>query len=383
MKGRTIALAGAVLLTMLLVIGGCAGETAVPEEEDVPESDSAAPSDGTPAAAETEVFEWTYLHEHPSGSPLFNYVVNVADRIEEVSGGRLTIRIAAGGEIVPAYDIVEALKDGVAQIGWGDAAAQQKLIGPVGYLLTPTGLPGGPDPIELLAWYYIGGGEALANEIWGEWGTSVGCVPCEAELFCHSNVKLEELADFKGVKFRTMGLWGEVIQNQGAAVVTLSGSELYEAMQRGVIDAFEYCPPAQNWPMGFQEVADYIGVPGIHSPSNISYVLVNHAEWNGLPSDLQRIVIDQFKVGCVDQFLSMWYQDGVAMDDYEAYGTEVVTLSDDAQMEIAKAGLELCQKYAAEDATFKRVFDQQTAFYKTFRRATQEVAPTPCLFDFL
>jgi len=382
MKQRSVLLLLVGTMIGALLTVACAPEAAAPEEEGVipEEVEEEAP---TPAAPEGKTYDWTFLHEHPSGTPHFNYCVGVADALETATDGQMTMKVSPGGEIVPAYDIAEALKEGVAEVGWGNAVSNVKLLGPVGYLLTPTGLPGGPHPVDLLAWYYIGGGEEIANNIWGDWGISVGAIPGEAELFCHSNVKLQSMADFKGVKFRTMGFWAEVLEDNGASVVSISGSELYESAQRGVIDAFEYCPPAQNWPMGFHEITKYVGVPGIHSPSWISYVLVNHDAWNALPPNLQREFKDQWKVGVIDHFLADWYQDGVTMGKYEDYGTEVVVLSDEAQEDIARAGLAICEKYAAEDATFAAVWDHQKAFFMTMRRATQEVAPQISMFDYI
>ena len=365
-----------------LLAAGCAPEPSAPTTPTTPTSPTTPSTPTTPSQPADKVYKWTFLHEHPAGTPLFNYITRTADILKDRTNGRMELKVAAGGEIVPAYDCVEALHEGVAEVCWGNGVGNVKLIGPSGYLLTPTGLPGGPHIMELIAWYYIGGGEELANSIWGDWGVSVGGVPCAAELFCHSNVKLESLDDFKGVKFRTMGFWADILNAQGASVVTLSGSEIYEAAQRGVIDAFEYCPPSQNWPMGFQEITKYVGVPGIHSPSILSYVLVNHDAWDSLPSDLQKEFRDAWKLAVVDVFLNDWYVDGEAMQKYEDYGSEIVTLSDEAQIEIAKAGLAICEKYAAEDATFKMVFDHQKAFFQTMRKATQGVTPQYCLFDY-
>lgn len=382
MKRRLLVSLVAALIVVSLAVVGCASGTVTPTEGGTTPATTTPTTPTSPSAPATKTYSWTFLHEHPSGTPHFKYCVAVGEDLKARTNGQMEMKVSPGGEIVGAYDIAEALKDGVAEVGWGNATMQVKLLGPVGYLLTPTGLPGGPDPIELLAWYYIGGGEEIANNIWDDYGVSVGCIPGQAELFCHSNVKLESMADFKGVKFRTMGFWAEVLKNNGASVVTLSGSEIYEAAQRGVIDAFEYCPPAQNWPMGFQEITKYVGVPGIHSPSWSTYVLVNHDAWNSLPGELQQSFKDQWKIAVVDHFLADLYNDGDVMNKYEEYGSEVVTLSDQAQIDIAKAGLAICEKYAAEDTTFATVFEHQKAFFKTMRRATQEVAPNYSLFDY-
>jgi len=379
-KKLGVVLVAAVAIISLVLVG-CAPEVAPPappEEEEAPPEEEEAP----PAAPEEEVFKWVYLGEHPSGTEYDLWVKDTADRVKVASGGRLDIRVTAGGEIVPAYDIVEAVRDGVGDMCWGNMVMQMKLIGPAGYLLTPTGLPGGPHPLELTAWYYYGDGEEIVNEIIKDYGISIGGVASPAELFCHSNVKLESAADFKGVKFRTMGLWAELLEEYGASVITLSGSEIYEAAQRGVIDAFEYCPPAQNWPLGFHEITKYIGVPGIHSPSWFSYFIVNHDSWNELPSDLQHILKDEIKAMTVDDMLGSWYRDGLTMKKYEEYGNELVVLSDEFQESIARRSKELCDKYAAEDPLFKEVYENQKAFFKIFRGVSQVNQPRFCLFDY-
>ncbi len=377
MRRLLVSLVAAAAIAML-AFAGCASGPAAPQDS------SATPGTPTttPSAPASQTYNWTFLHEHPSGTPLFQYCTSAAEDLKAVTGGQMTMKVSPGGEIVGAYDIAEAVRDGVAECGWGNATAQVKVIGPAGYLLTPTGLPGGADPFDLLAWYYTGGGDEIVNQIFADYGIAVAAIPGEAEIFCHSNVKLENMSDFNGVKFRTMGMWAEVLQNNGASVVTLSGSEIYESAQRGVIDAFEYCPPAQNWPMGFQEITKYVGVPGIHSPGYLSYVLVNRDAWSSLPTNLQTAFQSTWKTSVMDHFLAMLYQDGVAMNQYEAYGSEVVTLSDETQEQIARAGLAICEKYAAEDATFKMVFDHQKAFFKTIRRQTQQVAPSYSLFDY-
>ncbi len=371
----------AVLAIAGVALAGCAPAEPEPGAT-TPTSPTTPTTPTTPSQPAGKTYNWTFLHEHPSGTPLFNYCTGVAEDLKVATDGQMTMKVSPGGEIVGAYDIAEALKDGVAEVGWGNGTAQVKVIGPVGYLLTPTGLPGGADPFELLGWYYTGGGDKLVADIFGQWANPVGAIPGEAEIFCHANVKLENMSDFSGVKFRTMGMWAEVLKNNGASVVTLSGSEIYESAQRGVIDAFEYCPPAQNWPMGFQEITNYVGVPGIHSPGYLSYVLVNNDTWTALPANLQTIFQATWKTAVVDHFIAMLYADGIAMNDYEAYGNEVVTLSNQAQEDIAKAGLAICEKYAAEDATFAAVFEHQTAYFKTIRRQTQQVQPKFSLFDY-
>jgi TRAP-type mannitol/chloroaromatic compound transport system substrate-binding protein len=321
---------------------------------------------------------------HPSGSTYHKSVVSVTDRIEAASGGRISIRVHGGGEIVGAGKEIEACRDGVIDMGQYGVICTG-ILGPVSYLIDPSGLPGGAHPIDLIAWYYAGDGEKLSQKVLDELNLNsvwVGIHPDPAELFCHSNVKLESGEDFKGTKFRTFGMWGEVLKEEyGASVISLAGDEIYEAAQRGLIDAFEYCPPSTNWPMGFHEITKYVGVPGIHSPSCSGNFAINKDTWNKLPSDLQALIKDEFAAFAAYDFMECWYLDGEAMRNYEEYGTEIVELSDEFQQEIAQKGKEFCEKFAAEDPLFKEVYENQKVFFKTFRSASELVQPKYCLFD--
>ncbi|MBA7572715.1 Lactate-binding periplasmic protein [subsurface metagenome] len=310
-------------------------------------------------------------------------MVDVFDRVRVASEGRLDIKCSPVGEIVPYGDELLALKDGVIDMCWSGMQGAHTIAGTVAYIIAPCGLPGSPGPIGLLAWYYAGDGEEMYNELVKDYGISIGCITGQAELFCHSNVKLESAEDFRGIKFRTYGMWGEILEEEfGASVVTLSGGEIYEAVARGLIDAFEYTVPSMNWPAGFHEVTKYVGVPGIHSPGWVSYQVVNRDSWSALPPALQQILKDEIAAYTTRNFLVDWFADGEAMEKYKEYGTEIVTLSLEFQEEIARLGKKYCEKYADEDPLFKKVYENQKEFFKTFRGVKEVVQPKYCLFDY-
>jgi len=214
------------------------------------------------------------------------------------------------------------MRDGVIDIGqYG--VVNTGVVGPVAYLIDPAGLPGGAHPFDLAAWYYVGDGEELSNKILQQLnlnGVWIGIHPDPAELFCHSNVKLESAEDFKGV-------------------------------------------------------------PGIHSPSCAGNFAMNTEKWNELPDDLKYLLKDEFAAFLAYDFLECWYKDAIAMKNYEEYGTEIVVLSDEFQKAICQKGKEFCEKFAAEDPMFKEVYESQKAFFKTFRGVSQVVQPKYCLFD--
>jgi TRAP-type mannitol/chloroaromatic compound transport system substrate-binding protein len=213
----------------------------------------------------------------PAGTPYWDCALDFANAVKASSGERLIIDVKPGGAIVPSHEVTEAVKDGVLDIANPNSAMDLGRIGPKVLLLGSSGFPAGPSPLEYLAWAYIGGGLDFANELYKDYNCVIIGVatPAPAELFCHSNKPLSTKEDLKGIKFRTMGLWAEILEDFGASVITVPGGEIYQSMERGVIDAFEYCGPGVDFKMGFHEITKYIGVPGIHSPLSSNLVLVN------------------------------------------------------------------------------------------------------------
>lgn len=305
----------------------------------------------------------------------------MCERIKVLSEDRLDITAHPSGALASGWQIPDCVPEGVCDLWLSGLYPLVGVFGPSAYLLASSGLPAGPTPLELTAWYYVGDGMDLCNEAMKDYGYVIGMACDTTELFCHSNVKMETEEDLKGLKFRTYGLWAEILKDYGVSVITLAGGEIYSAAERGVIDAFEFRPPAADWVKGFHEITKYIGVPGIHSPANPHIFLVNKEKWNSLPSDLQALLKDEFFGWALHRLVYGPYDDALAMKNYEEYGTEIVTVSDELQRDIARRAKEWCEKTATEDAMFKKVYENQVAFFKTFRVQSEVVQPKYSLYD--
>ena len=147
-----------------------------------------------------------------------------------------------------------------------------------------------------------------------------------------------------------------------------------------MLDAFELGPPSYNWTGGFQEILDYIGVPGIQSPGYINVILMNHDSWNALPADLQEIMLGEIQAMEYYGQLKLKQADAEAMANYRAYGTKIFTVDDDFQQDIATKSRAYMEKYAAEDATFDMVWKHQVDFYNTWH-ALAGIDPAYTMFD--
>jgi TRAP-type mannitol/chloroaromatic compound transport system substrate-binding protein len=254
-------------------------------------------------------------------------------------------------------------------------------IGPATYLMMTSGFPGGANSLDMLARCYQGDGLEAMTEVYKDYGVFIGAAYGGAEIFCYSNKPLDTAESVKIMKIRTAGMWAEILESYGAGVVMLPGGELYQAMERGVIDAFELGPPSYNWAQGFHEICEYIGVPGIHSPGSGDTIMVNKQRWEELPADLQALVLDETMALSLDTYQEKQIEDAIAMNNYRAYGTKIFVVSDEFQQDLVKRAKEYVTKYSAEDATFKKLYESQKAFYNMWRGLTNELESSYTIYD--
>ncbi len=316
------------------------------------------------SGTEAKTYNLTMQISAAAGTPYMTCAQEFARRVKESSNNRLIIDVQAGGAIVPAHEVTDAINSGVLDIAAPNPSMDQGRFGTKVLLFGASGTTAGPNAMEYLGWFYKGDGMEMANELYKDFNAVVIGVAsiAPAELFCHSDKPIDKIEDFKGLKFRTMGLWAEILKDMGASVVTVSGGEIYQAMEQGVVDAFEYCGPGVDWDMGFHEVAQCIGVPGIHSPLSSNLLIVNKTKWEELPADLQALLKSEALATSLNDYLEFSYGDVLGLQKYKDYGTETVVLSDELQKEISQRAKNLMEEYSQEDAEFKKIYDNQLDF---------------------
>ena len=281
-----------------------------------------------------------------------------------MSGGRFVIEFFPGGAVAPATKEFDALDRGIIEMVQTGMHYNMDKFSTGGLYNI---IVAGPTPMAYITWYLEGGGEELIQELFADYnvmGLSVLTIG-RAEMFGYSNSPLETMADFKGLKFRTAGDWGEVLTEYfGASVIFLPGGEIYEAMQRGVIDAFEFSSPSVNVPFGFNEIAKYAVFPGIHAPGVLMPGLVNKDAWAKLPDDFKVILEHAVLAECLRNHLVESDQDSWGVEQHREMGMEIVYLSEDVQKEIEVAAADFYSKKAAGDAFFAKVYNSVNEYKK-------------------
>ena len=240
------------------------------------------------AGSETSI-EWKLVTTWPKGLPgLGSAPENFARRVGEMSNGRLTVRVYGAGEVVPPFEVFDAVSQGVAEMGHG---ASYYWKGKIPSSVFYTAVPFGMTAQEMNGWLHYGGGLELWRELYAPFGVrpfaggSTG-----VQMAGWFNRELKSASDLNGLKMRIPGLAGEVFAASGGTAVRLAGGEIYTSMQTGVIDAVEWVGPYNDRTLGLMEVAEYYYYPGWHEPGAMLEFTVNQAAFDRLPADLQAIV---------------------------------------------------------------------------------------------
>ncbi len=310
---------------------------------------------------------WKSSGHGPASDPSQIYHDKLCNAITEATGGRLTVKPFVGGSIVPAYKELDAIDQGVLQMGYTCPMYNLDKWPAAGLISSrPGGLPGE----ALRTWFDFAGGADLMNKMMEGYNvmTFPGALsPLPEEVFFHSKVKLESLDDLKGLKARCMGDGGEILKRMGAATVIIPGGELYEAMQRGTIDAFEYSTLASNWNMHFNEVAKYVYLSPTRAPSDPQVIFVNKKAWEELPPDLQATVSAVVAKYTQDQHNYLVNESISAVEKFKEAGNEVYKVPKDIEDALtAEADKFYAEKSQTEDPIFAEIYDSMKAFGEAY-----------------
>jgi TRAP-type mannitol/chloroaromatic compound transport system substrate-binding protein len=334
-----------------------------------------------PDVSAQQKIRWKLQAPFPAGMAIFYAAKEFSKKTEEMSGGRLEIKAFPAGAVVPALKEFEAVTKGTLDAHCSASHYHTSLVGLAGDLFNL--YPGGPNPTEFAVWCYEAGGLQLWQEMYDRRQYPVVALGpmgySSAEMFGWFKKPIQSLDDFKGMKFRTAGIWGEILSGLGAAVVQTPGGEIFESMKRGVIDAFEYSTPGIDYSAGFHQLGAYMVGPGIHAPMSGFELLVNKNSWEKLPADVKAIVRNAAEATSLRMLCYIDYQDLLAMDKLKAYGTKMHKLPEALQKEVVKKANELYDRKAKEDPFFAKVLAHQRDFLKKYRDYKNFTQPNPDL----
>jgi TRAP-type mannitol/chloroaromatic compound transport system substrate-binding protein len=319
----------------------------------------AAPMISTAQTATTLRFQSTW----PAKDIFHEYANDFAGRVNNMSGGKLKIEVLPSGAVVPAFQLLDAVNKGTLDGGHGVVAyhyGKQNALA-----LWGSGPAFGMDPNMVLAWHNYGGGKALLDEIYKSISMDVVSYlygPMPTQPFGWFKKPVSNVAQMKGVKFRTVGLAVDMYTDMGAAVNPLPGGEIIAALDRGLIDAAEFNNATSDRILGFPDVTKNCMLQSFHQSGEQFEILFNKTKYNGLPAELRSIIDVAVQASSADMSWKAIDRNSKDYEDLKKQGIKFFKTPD----AILKAQLlswdKIIAKKGAENALFKKVLDSQKAY---------------------
>lgn len=307
-------------------------------------------------------FKWKMVTAWPKNFPSLGTNANLlAKNIAQMSGGRIQVKVYGAKELVPAFEVFDAVSKGVSEMGhagayfWKGKMAASQFFSAVPFGLTAQ---------EMNAWLYYGDG----LQLWGELYRPFGIIPAPTgntgvQMAGWFNRKINTMDDLKGLKMRIPGLGGEVLRRAGATPVTIPGGELFTAMQSGTLDAAEWVGPYNDLAFGFHKVAKYYYYPGWHEPGSTIEALINREAFEALPQDLQAIVMNACKACNLDMLCEYTARNNQALDTLvNKHKVQVMPLPDEVLQRLRVLSSEVVAELAASSDIAQKIHASVTAF---------------------
>ena len=287
----------------------------------------------------------------------------VAETITKASDGRLEIKVYGSGEIVPAYEVFDAVRQGTVEMGHGWPGYWISKNPGLAYF---GGIPGGLSPSEQSSWIMHGGGQKLWEEAMEPYGMQpfqAGIV--QSEMFGWYKKTLNSLEDLQGLKIRMAGLPNEILNRMGATAVNIPGGEVMSSFQSGVVDAVEWGGPWMDLAFGFPKIAKICYGPGIHSPGAMNEMLINKDLYNNLPNDLKEIIKTSANSANNDSYNEYIYRNAISYQTIvNEHDVEFKTLPMDIMKEFLKVAKEVVQDNAEKDPEAMKIHLHYQDFLK-------------------
>ena len=312
-------------------------------------------------------YNWRMVTTWPKNFPgLGTGAQYLANTINKLSGGRIKVTVYGSGELVPAFEIFDAVSNGVAELGHGSAYYWKGKNDTFQFFST---VPFGMTANEMNSWLYKGGGMAL----WEEAYKDFNLVPMAAgntgvQMGGWFNKEINSLNDLKGLKMRIPGLGGEVLKRAGGTPVNLPGGELFTALKTGTIDATEWVSPYNDLAFGLHKAAKYYYYPGWHEPGTTLECFVNKDKYEELPEDLKSILLGASKMANIDMLCDIISKNNEALEvlknkhqvDIRSYPEEVLN-------ELYEISIKVVKELSLSSDFAKEVYNSYTSFQEKTR----------------
>ncbi|MBS9782711.1 MAG: TRAP transporter substrate-binding protein DctP [Arcobacter sp.] len=302
--------------------------------------------------------------------PFIDAPNDMAKLVEEMSDGRLKIRVDAANKHKSALGILDMVKGGQYDMGH---TASYYYKGKDIHTMPFTTMPFGMTAVEQYGWFYYGGGMDLMQKVYDK--HKIYAYPggnSGMQMGGWFKKEINSIDDFKGLKMRIPGFAGEVLSKVGVQVTNIPSGELYTALERGTIDALEWVSPSMDVNMGFHKIAP-LYYTGWHEPGTELSFFVNQRKFKKLPKDLQSILVTAMRVSAYDMYTKNTYMNAETWakikKDYP--NIKVKTFPKKVLDKLKDVNDKLITDLEKKSPLMKEILESQKAFQKKAREWTE------------
>jgi len=303
--------------------------------------------------AEDKIYRWRTVSHSTVGTANFKRIEDFCKSVETASQGRLIITPYGAGVLFPVFSTFDSIKNGLVEMAMVSTGYWVGIDPAFGIFATRPGCPiRNYDDIMYLDQKAF----PLMEETYAKYGvTLLGTFDsCAAEPLMFSKKKPQSLADFKGLNIRTSGLGAQFYKALGAAPVSVSGPEIYTALQLNTIGAAEWMGWKENMEMAFDEVTKYVLDPACHlGGTSNSFLLVNPSKWNELPEDLKKIVLLAMDEARYNSAIAVKSGNAEFRRKWEEKGIEIFSLPDAEFKKMQEIGMKVYKDSAENNPVGK------------------------------
>lgn len=295
-----------------------------------------------------------------TGEQVYSIQKQWTDSVEKTSNGRIHIDLLPLDSVLKSSDMLTGVRNNI--IDGAIATAAMYSGDDAGFGLIGDTISAWNSDEDILKFYYYGGGLEVVDKIFQAYGAKLIGVSVTGAESLPSKVKLEKVSDFAGVKIRApSGPIQKLFSKMGASPVGLPGSEIYTALEKGIIDAADFSTFANNQKQGVHDIAKYPIYPGIHSSPTV-HIIMNLKKWNALSENDQTFLVDHFKGMALDSLLQAHYEDSIAYGEAVKDGVTPVAWSQEERAKVRAYAQDIWKDISENSEIGKMYYDTLIKF---------------------
>ena len=320
-----------------------------------------------PAVHAQAALRWRLTSAFPKAlDTIYGAAETFSRKVKELSGGKFEISVHAAGELVPTPGLVDAVQNGTVEMGH---TAPYYYFGKDETFALGCAIPFGLNSRQMTAWQYDGNGLKLMREFYSNYNMiSFPMGNTGAQMGGWFRKEIKTVADYKGLKFRVGGFAGKVIARLGGVPQNIPGGEIYQALEKGTIDAAEWVGPYDDQKLGFFKVAPFYHYPGWWEGGPQLDLYVNNKAYDTLNAEQKAMIENAAAYAHTEMQAKYDARNPAALKQLVANKTKLVSFNKAVLDAAYKESMALYSELSAKNPNWKKVY----ADYSNFRRDSNQ-----------